>query len=961
MSVGARRSLSAVVVSLCVLVGALALGSAPALAAAPEVPVTGEASLVTTTTATLNGELGELNPENALEVGTYEFLYWESATTCEGGETAPVPAGVVLSKEHVSQSLSGLLPGATYTFCLLARNAAEETALGAPVTFTTLAAAPTIASESVSTVESTEATFNAQIDPNGAETTYHFEYDTTPYTSSAPHGTSITKEGENTAVDIGPGTSPVSVEVKVKGLTPGATYYYRVVASNAQSPAGGTPGPNKTFTTTTTTTTNSEACPNEQARSEQPFALKLPDCRAYEMVSPAQTGGQDATLPRPAWKPRAAVSGEALTYSSRGSFAEPTGGNVENQYLSRRGPEGWTTQSITPLRDPLQTESRTSYEGDAFTPELTEGIASTNDPLVEGAPGGKKEGENGLYLADLRSGSYEYVASVGTETFAFGVSSDLSRIMLQHSEWIDGSIVPVMVSNEGEAISGTVGEEGPASLAAEKKDLWQAVSSDGSRVYFTSPETEEEPGVAQLFVRVNVGQPQSPIALNSGGECTVAADACTVEVSASQRFLHANPAGIQPTRYWGASADGSKVFFTSNAELTEDAYTGPDGNGANLYEYDLESGKLTDLTGETTDSTGNGAAVQGVVQISEEGQYVYFVANGVLTSTANARGEYAKPGNCEPEGKGVSCNLYVSHEGGPARFIATLAAGDSFDWDGGELWKANEAGPGVNTAVVNPSGARLAFVSSSELTGYDNQQAAHGACEGEGGLCSEVFLYDAESQGLVCASCDPTGARPVGPSSLSAVQHVYGLYRERDLLEDGALFFDSSDALVPHASDGRQNVYEYEDGHVYAISNVAGGFESFFMDASASGKDVFFATSDQLLPQDRSDSVVVWDARVDGGFPAPPAAPSCENADSCKPPVSLQPAAFGAPASASFSGSGNATPPLPSPAVVKPKPKSMTVRCKKNFVKKKIAKKETCVKRKSEKRAKRASRDRRGK
>ena len=960
MSVGARRSLSAVVVSLCVLVGALALGSAPALAAAPEVPVTGEASLVTTTTATLNGELGELNPENALEVGTYEFLYWESATTCEGGETAPVPAGVVLSKEHVSQSLSGLLPGATYTFCLLARNAAEETALGAPVTFTTLAAAPTIASESVSTVESTEATFNAQIDPNGAETTYHFEYDTTPYTSSAPHGTSITKEGENTAVDIGPGTSPVSVEVKVKGLTPGATYYYRVVASNAQSPAGGTPGPNKTFTTTTTTTTNSEACPNEQARSEQPFALKLPDCRAYEMVSPVQTGGQDATLPEPEWGPRAAVSGEALTYISRGSFADPMGGNVENQYLSRRGPEGWTTQSITPLRDPLQGELRPSYEGDAFTPELTEGIASTNDPLVQGAPGGKKEGENGLYLTDLGSGSYEYVASVGTETFAFGVSSDLSRVMLASSEWIDGTLVPVIVNNEGEAISGAVGEEGAVTGSSEEeKDLWQAVSSDGSRVYFTSPNNEEEPGVAQLFVRVNVGQLQSPLAQPKvgGGECTVAADACTVDVSASQRFLHANLAGVQPTRYWGASADGSKVFFTSKAELTEDAYTGPDGNGANLYEYDLESGKLNDLTGETTDSTGNGAAVQGVVQISEEGQYVYFVAKGALTGS---RGETLRNGlGAEPVAE--EDNLYVSHEGGKPSFVATLAAGDSRDWDGGQLRKALEAGPQVNTAVVNPSGTRLAFVSSSQLKtvnfpqGYDNTDASSGQPD------TEIFLYDAETGGLVCASCDPTGARPLGPSRLGGSEQVQGLYRKRNLLEDGALFFDSSDALVPHASDDRQNVYEYEDGHVYAISNVAGGFESFFMDASASGDDVFFATSDQLLPQDRSDNVVVWDARIDGGFPAPPAAPSCDNADSCKPPVSLQPAAFGAPASASFSGSGNATPPLPSPAVVKPKPQSKTVKCKKNFVKKKIAKKETCVEKKSEKRAKRASRDRRGK
>ena len=82
---------------------------------------------------------------------------------------------------------------------------------------------------------------NAQINPDGAATEYHFEYDTTPYTSTATHGTSITEEGENTEVNIGSGTSAVSVEVKLKDLTPGATYYYRVLATNSQSPAGGTP------------------------------------------------------------------------------------------------------------------------------------------------------------------------------------------------------------------------------------------------------------------------------------------------------------------------------------------------------------------------------------------------------------------------------------------------------------------------------------------------------------------------------------------------------------------------------------------------------------------------------------------------------------------------------------------------------------------------------------------------
>jgi hypothetical protein len=175
---------------------------------------------------------------------------------------------------------------------------------------------------------------------------------------------------------------------------------------------------------------------------------------------------------------------------------------------------------------------------------------------------------------------------------------------------------------------------------------------------------------------------------------------------------------------------------------------------------------------------------------------------------------------------------------------------------------------------------------------------------------------------LECASCNPTGARPVGPSSFTTrLGYPEDLYRSRNLLEDGALFFDSSDALVPHAGDGRRNVYEYEQGQIHAISDVAGGSESFFMDASANGANVFFGTADQLLPQDTSNNVAVWDARVDGGFPVTVAPLACTTAEACRTASPPTPSVFGAPPSATFSGPGNLAPP---PAVVKPKSKPLT-------------------------------------
>src|ERR1700722_9542160 len=268
-----------------------------------------------------------------------------------------------------------------------------------------------------------------------------------------------------------------------------------------------------------------------------------------------------------------------------------------------------------------------------------------------------------------------------------GSSVDLSHVVFgvdKVLEWVNGSVVSVNVTNRGTEMIASVGAE-PHYLKGE--DLWHAVSSDGSRVYFTTPAREEEEGSDGLYVRVNAERLQSPMA---GEECTSSIDACTIEVSASQRTTP-DPRGPQRPRYWGASADGSKVFFTSRAELTDDAYTGPKDDAANLYEYELSGetsklGRLKDLTVDNNDT--DGAAVLGVVQISEDGSYVYFLAEGALGTGAVAG---------EP-------NLYVSHEGGAPEFVATLTTGDSSDWHA--AYYEGESGPENNTAVVTPSGNR---------------------------------------------------------------------------------------------------------------------------------------------------------------------------------------------------------------------------------------------------------------
>ena len=124
---------------------------------------------------------------------------------------------------------------------------------------------------------------------------------------------------------------------------------------------------------------------------------------------------------------------------------------------------------------------------------------------------------------------------------------------------------------------------------------------------------------------------------------------------------------------------GRGCFSWSRAESTGDANTGSADETANLYEFDVESRVLTDLTVGAVAENPNGAAVVGLVTVSEDGSYVYFVANGVLA-------EGAKEGNCvlergeKPVVGGRACSLYVEHDGAdgwePPAFVATLAGSD---------------------------------------------------------------------------------------------------------------------------------------------------------------------------------------------------------------------------------------------------------------------------------------------
>ena len=181
------------------------------------------------------------------------------------------------------------------------------------------------------------------------------------------------------------------------------------------------------------------------------------------------------------------------------------------------------------------------------------------------------------------------------------------------------------------------------------------------------------------------------------------ADAHTVAVSEpspSECGTHSGVTEIscreaKPAGAWfeGASEDGSEAFFTSTQQLTDGASEDSDSsdnaaeaegcvsttgvNGCNLYEYDfgLPAGhELVDVS--AGDVSGGGPRVRGVVALSPDGSHVYFVAGGVLTATANDRGQVAQSG---------ANNLYVFEQdarypAGHVAFIAGLPETDKGEW-----------------------------------------------------------------------------------------------------------------------------------------------------------------------------------------------------------------------------------------------------------------------------------------
>jgi hypothetical protein len=933
----------------------------------PETPEKAKASGETATTAELHGVL---NPtvSHESEPGTYEFLYRQSATECtgEGERRVPEPAKTATGKapEPVEGQATGLLPGATYTFCLLAKNDAGEEALGPPETFTTLASAPLIEESSVSDVASSSATLSAKIDPHGSETTYRFEYLTeAEYQANLAGGREpfagalLIPSPEGI---VGSGPSGVTVSAHPQGLEPNTTYHYRVLATVA-SKSETIPGSDETFTT--------------QRSGGEP---ELPDGRQWELVTPPDKHGAKILSDGNIGLLQAADDGSGITYgTSVPTEAEPPGYGQEGegfleQAVSTRSAQGWSTRDIgTPHKAATHVKGFAEYLFSSA--DLSSALAFPDSP--------QEEEEGGLTL----------LSSEASEPTPYVRRESLCDTPASASECYQ----PILTGKQGfaDVPPGTVfGRFHEVEFLGASPDLNHVLIyySGSGLAPLTEWSANEPPGEAL--------QPVSVLPASEGGETVLGGEAGANEDDAiglgenrhsisddGSRVLwygagnslymrdlpkHETVLLNRDANFQIASSNGSKAFYTSTGELYECAF------------FEEADGKLackqTDLTPEIG---GQAAGVQkSVLGASEDGSYVYFAAGGVLGDGAQ---EGALPGSCGSEPSGT-CNLYEDHEG-KITFIAALSDEDETDWDKGGLGNISSM-----WARVSPDGRYLAFMSSRSLTGYDNRDAVSGKPD------QEVYLYDAVSKRLVCASCNPTGSRPLGveageitkvdngtaqnlvdletdpngaestfteeswvaaniPGDNQLWGYGFGLYLPRALSDGGRLFFNSHDELVPQAVNGQEDVYEYEPegfangegtvqctassatfsarsgGCVSLISSGSSPEESAFLDASEGGGDVFFLTSAKLVGQDVDTSYDIYDAhectKAAPCVSAPVSSPPCDTADSCEAPPSPQPSIYGAPASATFTGAGNIAPEAP-----KTKAAPKTAKCGKGRV-----------------------------
>lgn len=721
----------------------------------------------------------------------------------------------------------------------------------------------------------------------------------------------------------------------ILGLTPGETYHYRLVAS---SPLGSAHGTEQAVTVSVPgrTEDGGEApsptqCPNEGVRVGLSGAL--PDCRAYELVTPPDKQGAMDIFGFAQLSPTTALvgeDGEHVLVDAQSTKWGTSTDSVNSSYFFSRAAAGWQMTPGTP--QPLARQN--SYSPSLFDADLAEIAVQigwstgtfTFSPEAEfsvGPPGGPYTPPGGSQASPLlvpRADRTEWV----------GASPDFSRLILASEdrsvcgrptattvgldlyEFAEGQCRQVNVQSNGSPI-GTCGasiaktiEGSPSVEGGSGGPGGHAVSADGSDVFF-----EAVPGG-------NCGEPSHVYVREHG--------ATTQDLGAYSQFIAVNAAG------------------------TEAMLLRHEGEQFEYWLYDARSKAATLLFSSSEEAK--------VPLVSSEFKAFYFRSKQRLTSdapTPSTRSEDA--GGDSPE------NVYrYDILAKSLRFV---------------IQSSNDQGSGGGT-YTSPNG-RYYYWASVGVAGVFREASPKGSTQED----TQVYRYDNASNVVECLSCASSFDPHPKVSSLFLPPGGNGLVQTADAVPNrytasangDYVFFDSTSRLVPRDSDEEippsvyppydnhdfyysvsSDVYEWLKDGIHGCTHVqgclalitpgTGGMKNMLLGTTPSGEDVFIATHAALVGQDLDKSSDVYDVRVDGGYP-PPVPPPVECAgDACVNP-------YGGPldttpASLSFSGPGNTL--TPSLGTTVGKTAKRAKRHAKLCAKRRARHKSRCVRRKSGKR-----------
>jgi hypothetical protein len=586
-----------------------------------------------------------------------------------------------------------------------------------------------------------------------------------------------------------------------------------------------------------------DACPNAEVRQQQ-GATRLPECRAYEQVSPQQKNGNAAFM---GYAPRA--TGGAFAYLSPGAFSDALS-SVGVNYKAERTAGGWVTTALNP---PLVGDRNPNLiDGPlimTLSDDFSRALLQTQFP-VEAGEQGTRGGD--LYLREP-SGAFTWTTG-GTTVPAeleenanyAGASGDLRRIVFateraltpevtspaterQLYEWVDGEVKLVSKDANGAPLPGGAWAGSvvfPQSSTPFSRSP-EAVSDDGRTIFLTSPPATT---TGRVYARV-YGEP-------------------LVDVGLSQK----NPPDPEPLRntiYRDATPDGAKVLFSSPDALTDGTILSTNLTEGNLYIYDVASGELTNAApyrnpSAPADEQALGPRFVDALGIADDGSRVYFRSKARLLEGLPVAG-------------GSERHVYrydVAED--RVTFIGTVGSseGDRNDDSG-----------------VSPNGRYAVLETTRAIDG------------GTGAGVMNLYLHDAVAGTTTCVTC-PSGLAEFNPNGIE--------YRSANepfnkVTDDGHVFFSSANGLVPEDANGVADAYMWHAGELHLLSSGIDPAPSIFVGATPDAREAYFLTNESLVGHDIDNGVAdVYVARVGGGFTEPVVAPACQTG--CRQP-SGQPAA----------------------------------------------------------------------